>query len=66
MIISMPQHPKLAHLFIIAAYALKMRVDLLTLHRYDEGNQTNKSANDILTSIAILNKFKNHLKKLTH
>lgn len=50
--------------FVAAADAKKLRVDFLALHWYDWGNQTAKAATDSLTSVGILNRFKNYISRI--
>lgn len=50
--------------FVKAADSKKLRVDFLALHWYDWGNQTAKADTDSLTSVGILNRFKNYISRI--
>jgi hypothetical protein len=51
-------------LFVTAANADKARIDVIALHWYDYGNQTNNRSTDQLTADAILNRFKAYIAKV--
>nr|WP_294898054.1 glycosyl hydrolase [uncultured Pedobacter sp.] len=51
-------------MFMVAATAQKLRVDVIALHWYDWGNEKNNKATDQLTADAILTRFKNYVEKL--
>lgn len=50
--------------FVSAAEGQNARIDVIALHWYDWGNQTNDKATDALTADAVLTRFKNYVGKL--
>ncbi|MFM7856565.1 MAG: glycosyl hydrolase, partial [Flammeovirgaceae bacterium] len=49
--------------FMNGADAAKLRVDYITLHWYDWGNETITGATDSLTAVGVFNRFVSHIKK---
>ncbi len=50
--------------FIAQAAAQKVRIDVLPVHWYDWGNQTNNAATDSLTAERIFNRFVNYIQNV--